>query len=86
MPTSSLADNLSFLRALLARPKNVGALLPSGPALARAIAQQVDPSRDGPVLELGPGTGVIWWFSLVRLRHRTSECALHQWRVERAPQ
>jgi phosphatidylethanolamine/phosphatidyl-N-methylethanolamine N-methyltransferase len=59
MPASSLADNLRFLRALVARPKNVGAVLPSGPALARAIAQQVDPSREGPVLELGPGTGVI---------------------------
>jgi phosphatidylethanolamine/phosphatidyl-N-methylethanolamine N-methyltransferase len=59
MPASFLADNLRFLRALVARPKNVGAVLPSGPVLARAIAHQVDPSREGPVLELGPGTGVI---------------------------
>ena len=55
----ALADNLRFLRALVARPKNVGAVFPSGPALARAIARQVDPARDGPVLELGPGTGVM---------------------------
>jgi len=56
---TTLADNLRFLRALIARPKNVGAIAPSSPALARAIAQQIDPGRPGPVLELGPGTGVI---------------------------
>ena len=36
--TFPLADNLRFLRALIARPKNVGAVVPSGPALSRAIA------------------------------------------------
>jgi phosphatidylethanolamine/phosphatidyl-N-methylethanolamine N-methyltransferase len=56
---TTLADNLRFLRALIARPKNVGAIAPSSPALARAIARQIDPARPGPVLELGPGTGVI---------------------------
>ncbi|MDB5734647.1 MAG: Ribose transporter permease [Alphaproteobacteria bacterium] len=59
MTASTLADNLRFLRALVARPKNVGAVFPSGPALARAIARQIDPLQDGPVLELGPGTGVV---------------------------
>lgn len=53
------ADNLRFLRALIARPKNVGAVAPSSRVLARAIAEEVDPSRPGPILELGPGTGVI---------------------------
>lgn len=52
-------DNLRFLRALIARPKHVGAVAPSSRALARAIADEVDPSRPGPILELGPGTGVI---------------------------
>jgi len=56
---AALADNLRFLRALISRPKNVGAILPSGPALARAIAAEIDPALDGPVLELGPGTGAI---------------------------
>ncbi|HKB95851.1 MAG TPA: methyltransferase domain-containing protein [Rhizomicrobium sp.] len=55
---TTLADNLRFLRALIARPKNIGALMPSSPALAEAIARQVDPSA-GPVLEIGPGTGVV---------------------------
>ncbi len=56
--TTTLADNLRFLRALIARPKNIGALMPSSPALAEAIARQIDPHA-GPVLELGPGTGVV---------------------------
>lgn len=56
--TTTLADNLRFLRALITRPKATGALLPSSPALARAIARQVHP-HCGPVLEIGAGTGVI---------------------------
>jgi len=55
---ASWADNLRFLRALIARPKNIGALMPSSPALAEAIARQIDPHA-GPVLEIGPGTGVV---------------------------
>jgi phosphatidylethanolamine/phosphatidyl-N-methylethanolamine N-methyltransferase len=57
--TDTLTDNLRFLRALIARPKNIGAVAPSSRGLARAIARQIDPARPGPVLELGPGTGVI---------------------------
>lgn len=56
--SNTLADNLRFLRALIARPKNIGAIFPSSPALAEAIARQVDPDA-GPVLEIGPGTGVV---------------------------
>ena len=52
------ADNLRFLRALIARPRSIGAIAPSSPALAEAIARQIDP-QIGPVLEVGPGTGVI---------------------------
>jgi phosphatidylethanolamine/phosphatidyl-N-methylethanolamine N-methyltransferase len=56
--TTTLADNIRFLRALIARPKTVGAIFPSSPALAEAIARQIDPDA-GPVLEIGPGTGVL---------------------------
>ncbi|MEO8301589.1 MAG: rRNA adenine N-6-methyltransferase family protein [Rhizomicrobium sp.] len=56
--TTTLADNFRFLRALIARPKNIGAIMPSSPALAEAIAREIDPNA-GPVLEIGPGTGVI---------------------------
>jgi phosphatidylethanolamine/phosphatidyl-N-methylethanolamine N-methyltransferase len=59
MASNSAAQHLDFLRGLIARPKNVAALTPSSPALARAIAEQVDPARPGPVLELGPGTGIV---------------------------
>ena len=56
--TASLAGNIRFLKALIARPKTVGAVIPSSPALARAMAGLIDP-KAGPVLEIGPGTGVI---------------------------
>jgi phosphatidylethanolamine/phosphatidyl-N-methylethanolamine N-methyltransferase len=56
--TTTLADNLRFLRALVTNPKSIGAIFPSSPALAQAIARQIDPAA-GPVLEIGPGTGVV---------------------------
>ena len=59
MPADILTGNLKFLRALMTRPKAVGAIAPSSRGLARAMARQIDPSHPGPVLELGPGTGVI---------------------------
>jgi len=51
-----LVDWTRFLLRVLRNPRNVGAVAPSSRALARAMAVQI-PS--GPVLELGPGTGVI---------------------------
>ncbi len=57
--SATMLDQWRFLRGLIERPKNVGAIAPSSPQLARAIAAQIDPKVDGPVLELGPGTGVI---------------------------
>ena len=59
MARNSPAQHLDFLKGLIARPKNVAAIAPSSPALARAIADQVDPAMDGAVLELGPGTGIV---------------------------
>ena len=59
MTAGSFSENLRFWRALIARPKNVGAVVPSSRSLARAMAYQIDPATPGPVLELGPGTGVI---------------------------
>lgn len=52
-------DDLRFLKSLVARPRAIGAIAPSSPALARKIAQEVDPEVPGTVLELGPGTGVV---------------------------
>ncbi len=59
MASPGFQDELRFLRGALARPRSVGAIAPSSPALARAIAAQIDPIVPGKVLELGPGTGVI---------------------------
>ena len=53
-----LDDTLYFLRAWLRDPRSVGALAPSGPALARLMTAHVDHAH-GPVIELGPGTGVF---------------------------
>lgn len=36
-----------------------GAVAPSSPWLARAMASYVDPQIDGPIIELGPGTGPV---------------------------
>lgn len=57
--SAPILDQWRFLRGLIERPKNVGAIAPSSPGLARAIAAQIDPKVEGPVLELGPGTGVV---------------------------
>ena len=54
-----LSDEARFLRTWLDRPLATGAISPSGPALARAMAAPVDPSLPGPVIELGPGTGPV---------------------------
>ncbi|HEY3638618.1 MAG TPA: rRNA adenine N-6-methyltransferase family protein [Rhizomicrobium sp.] len=53
------SDELLFLRRLLLRPRSIGAIAPSSPALARKIAAQIDPKCEGNVIELGPGTGVV---------------------------
>lgn len=50
--------NRQFLSAWLRNPRQTGALVPSGSALATAMAAQVEPDN-GLVLELGAGTGVI---------------------------
>jgi len=53
-----LSEHLHFYRAWRANPKGIGAVLPSSPALAAAITREIRPA-DGPVLELGSGTGAF---------------------------
>lgn len=52
-------DEVRFIRSWLERPLSTGAVTPSGKVLARAMASYVDPAGDGPVIELGPGTGPV---------------------------
>jgi len=54
-----LDDEVRFLRSWFERPLSTGAVTPSGKILARTMARYVDPHSDGPVVELGPGTGPV---------------------------
>jgi phosphatidylethanolamine/phosphatidyl-N-methylethanolamine N-methyltransferase len=54
-----LDDEVSFLRSWIERPLSTGAVAPSGKILARTMARYVDPHSNGPVVELGPGTGPV---------------------------
>ena len=54
-----LDDEVRFIGSWIKKPLAVGAVTPSSKPLARAMAQYVDPHGDGPVIELGPGTGPI---------------------------
>jgi phosphatidylethanolamine/phosphatidyl-N-methylethanolamine N-methyltransferase len=53
------SDGVRFFCTWLRKPKLTGAVAPSGRALARAMAAEVPLGGDLPVLELGPGTGVV---------------------------
>jgi phosphatidylethanolamine/phosphatidyl-N-methylethanolamine N-methyltransferase len=52
-------DVVRFLRSFVTAPLRTGAQWPSGKALSRAMAEAVDLSVPGPIIELGPGTGVV---------------------------
>ncbi|MBX9821320.1 class I SAM-dependent methyltransferase [Afipia birgiae] len=54
-----LDDEVRFLRSWIEKPLHMGAVMPSSKVLARTVARYVDPHSDGPVIELGPGTGAI---------------------------
>jgi phosphatidylethanolamine/phosphatidyl-N-methylethanolamine N-methyltransferase len=52
-------DEFRFFRTWMEKPLTMGAVTPSGKALARTMAEYVDPHSDGPIIELGPGTGPV---------------------------
>jgi phosphatidylethanolamine/phosphatidyl-N-methylethanolamine N-methyltransferase len=58
-PARPANEHFRFLSRMIANPRAVGSILPSGSALARAMVAQADFSKPGPVLELGPGSGGI---------------------------
>jgi phosphatidylethanolamine/phosphatidyl-N-methylethanolamine N-methyltransferase len=51
-------DALSFFCAWVSNPSQVGAVAPSGAALAELMSSEIT-AASGPVVELGPGTGVF---------------------------
>jgi phosphatidylethanolamine/phosphatidyl-N-methylethanolamine N-methyltransferase len=58
-PKLRLDDEVRFIASWLQHPLKMGAVSPSGRALARAVAAEIDPSIPGPIVELGPGTGPV---------------------------
>lgn len=54
-----LDDEVRFIRSWIEKPLSIGAVTPSGKVLARTMASYVDPGSEGPVIELGPGTGPV---------------------------
>src|SRR5690349_12218267 len=52
-------DEVRFLSSWLQNPLKTGAVSPSSPALAKAMANEIDLSVPGPIVELGPGTGPV---------------------------
>lgn len=54
-----ILDEVAFIRSWIEKPLSMGAVTPSGKALARTMASYVDPEAPGPVVELGSGTGAL---------------------------
>ncbi len=54
-----LDDEVRFIGSWIKKPFAVGSVTPSGKVLARNMARYVDPDCEGPVIELGPGTGPV---------------------------
>jgi|AP95_1055475.scaffolds.fasta_scaffold60807_2 phosphatidylethanolamine/phosphatidyl-N-methylethanolamine N-methyltransferase len=53
------SDELRFFFHWLRRPNRIGAVVPSGSALATALAAEINTEAPGAVVELGAGTGRV---------------------------
>lgn len=52
-------DSIAFIREFIRHPGRIGAIAPSGRALAAAMVRGIDFAYTRSVLEFGPGTGVF---------------------------
>ncbi|MDP3898561.1 MAG: class I SAM-dependent methyltransferase [Mesorhizobium sp.] len=52
-------EELRFFRGWIDKPRAVGSIVPTSSYTAKRMASVIDPASGLPVLELGPGTGVI---------------------------
>lgn len=52
-------DEIRFIKGMISTPRTVGAIMPTSARMAARMASIVDTGSGLPVLELGPGTGVI---------------------------
>lgn len=66
-------SKLAFFKTFLSNPTQIGAILPSGDALARAITAPIDYASAAVIVEFGPGTGS---FTEVLLRNKRPETRL----------
>jgi phosphatidylethanolamine/phosphatidyl-N-methylethanolamine N-methyltransferase len=57
--SGAFSETVRFFRGWLDRPRDVGSIVPTSATTAREMASLIDPNSGLPVLELGPGTGVI---------------------------
>lgn len=55
---SKFMEHALFLRTWIAQPRSIGAIAPSGTALAKLITKEIT-ANGGVVIELGPGTGAF---------------------------
>ena len=55
----SFGDELRFFKGWMKNPKNVGSVIPTSDHMAKRMASVIGVHSNLPVLELGPGTGVI---------------------------
>ncbi|WP_117192620.1 class I SAM-dependent methyltransferase [Rhizobium terrae] len=55
---AAFSDFLHFFRSWMSNPLRVASVAPSGESLAKLMTQEIA-ALDGPVIELGPGTGVF---------------------------
>jgi len=56
---AKFGDDARFLKSWIDSPGRTGAVAPSSPFLAKRMASYVDPEAEGPVVEIGPGTGPV---------------------------
>lgn len=52
-------DEIRFIKGMISTPKTVGAIMPTSARMANRMASIIETGSGLPVLELGPGTGVI---------------------------
>jgi phosphatidylethanolamine/phosphatidyl-N-methylethanolamine N-methyltransferase len=57
--TGGWSETVRFFKGWIDKPRAVGSIVPTSSITAREMASLVNPKSGLPVLELGPGTGVI---------------------------
>jgi phosphatidylethanolamine/phosphatidyl-N-methylethanolamine N-methyltransferase len=58
-PAGRLGEAAQFFRRWTEKPMQMGSVTPSSRILSKIMASHVDPGSEGPVVEIGPGTGPI---------------------------